>query len=284
MGSNQVPFAATFLKDTALFRWQQHQCKVEDQTNVSISWEGFKAFFRQSLGKSEAFVDTIWSTIRKDSQHQFEEVIDWAAHLEHLQTVLQEFDANAVISEPVLIRLFRNGLKLFIRAQAKQKGHRKDTWNQAIKKAITAEAKAALNLPLWVREMDACCLQGHYFASKPTEDYTRDQGFLPFRPQEAQTMLPHHSERAETLEKPRRDYQKDRHNRNCCNRGSYGFKTQGSTPATGVNATKTSARNDRGRDQLARRKDRDMSRNTCYNCNKKGHFTNQCPKPHKPKN
>ena len=127
MGSNRVPFAATFLKDTALFRWQQHQRKVEDQTNTPISWEGFKAFLRQSLGESEAFVDTIWSTIRKDSQHQFEEVMDWAAHLEHLQTVLREFDADAVISEPVLIRLFRNGLRPSIRAQAKQEGRRKDT-------------------------------------------------------------------------------------------------------------------------------------------------------------
>ena len=59
MGSNRVPFAATFLKDTVPFRWQQHQRKVEDQTNISISWEGFKAFLRQSLGESEAFVDTI---------------------------------------------------------------------------------------------------------------------------------------------------------------------------------------------------------------------------------
>ena len=35
--SNRVPFAAIFLKDTALFQWQQHQHKVEDQTNVFIS-------------------------------------------------------------------------------------------------------------------------------------------------------------------------------------------------------------------------------------------------------
>ena len=58
-GLNQVLFAAIFLKDTALFRWQQHQRKVEDQTNVFISWEGFKVFLCQSLSKSEAFVDTI---------------------------------------------------------------------------------------------------------------------------------------------------------------------------------------------------------------------------------
>ena len=121
-GSNRVPFAATFLKDTALFRWQQHQRKIKDQPNVSISWEGFKAFFCQSLGESKAFVDTIWSTIRKDYQHQFEEVMNWAAHFEHLQTVLQEFNADVVILESVWIRLFRDGLRPSIRAQSEQEG------------------------------------------------------------------------------------------------------------------------------------------------------------------
>ena len=43
----------------------------------------------------------------------------WSAYLDHLQTVLQEFDADVVISEPVQIRLFCNGLRLSIRAQAK---------------------------------------------------------------------------------------------------------------------------------------------------------------------
>ena len=31
---NRVPLAAIFLKDAILFRWQQHQRKVEDKTNV----------------------------------------------------------------------------------------------------------------------------------------------------------------------------------------------------------------------------------------------------------
>ena len=146
------------------------------------------------------------------------------------------------------------------------------------------EVKAVLNIPLWVREIDVCCPRGHRSASKPTEDHTRDQDSLLFHCQEAQTMLPHRSERAETLEKPRRNHQKDRHNRNCCNCGPYGSRPQGSTPATGVNPTKTSARNNRGRNQQARRKDRNMSRTTCYNCNKKVHFANQCFKSRKPKN
>ena len=51
-----------------------------------------------------------------------------------------------MISELVLIRLFSDGLKPSIRAQAEEEGRQKDTWDQAIKNAITAEAKAALNL------------------------------------------------------------------------------------------------------------------------------------------
>ena len=210
--------------------------------------------------------------------------MDWAAHLEHLQTVLQEFDANAVISEPVLIRLFRNGLRPSIRAQAKQECRPKDTLDQAIKKAIMAEAKAAVNLPSWVREMDVRCPQGHRSASKATENHTKDQGSFPFRPQEAQTIPPHRSERAETSETPRQDHQKGRYNRNRCNRSPHGSRSQGSTLATGVNATETLARNDCGCNKPVHRENRDMSRTTCYNCNKKGHFANQCPEPRKLKN
>ena len=89
---------------------------MKDKTNILIIWEEFEAFFCQSLGESEAFVNTIWNTIWKDFQHQLEKVIDWAAYLKHLQPVFQKFNANMVISELVLIRLFRNGLWLSIHA------------------------------------------------------------------------------------------------------------------------------------------------------------------------
>ena len=167
--------------------------------------------------------------------------MDWAAHLKHLQTVFQEFDANAVISEPVLICLFRNGLRPSIRAQAEQKDHWKDTWDQAIKKAITTKTKAALKLPLWVREMDACCPQSHCFVSKPIKGYIRDQGSLPFCPQEARTILPYCFEQAKTLERLRRDHQKDRHDKKRCHCSPRGSRPQGSIPSTEVNTTKIPA-------------------------------------------
>ena len=82
----------------------------------------------------------------------------------------------------------------------------------------------------------------------------------------------------------RQEHQKDRHNRNRCNRGPRGSRLQGSTPATGVNTTKTPARNNCGCNQPACREDKDMSQTTCYNYKNKGHFANQCLELCKPKN
>ena len=51
-----------------------------------------------------------------------------------------------VISEPILIRLFCNGLRSSICAKDEENGRQKETWEKAIKKTITAKAKTALNL------------------------------------------------------------------------------------------------------------------------------------------
>ena len=69
--------------------------------------------------------------------------MDWAAYLEYLQTVLKEFDLAAAPTEEVLICYFCNGLRLSIRAQTNKQDQDLDTWEEAIKKTINAEVKAA---------------------------------------------------------------------------------------------------------------------------------------------
>lgn len=56
-------------------------------------------------------MDTIWSRVKRDSQFQQEEVQNWASHLEHLQSILIEIDADGAPEESDLIRFFREGLK-----------------------------------------------------------------------------------------------------------------------------------------------------------------------------
>ncbi len=116
-GPNRIPFVASFLQDQINFRWQQHKRKLEAESSVPISWDEFKVFLRKALGDSWAFVDSYWTKIRRDSQYQQEEVLDWAAHLEHLQAVLKEFDPSGAPNETILIRYFREGLRPSIQAQ-----------------------------------------------------------------------------------------------------------------------------------------------------------------------
>ena len=80
--------------------------------------------------------------------------MDWAAHLEHLQTVLKEFDSAATPNDKVLICYFRDRLRSFIRAQTDERGRDLDTWEEAIKKVIDAELKAVCQPQSLMGEMD----------------------------------------------------------------------------------------------------------------------------------
>ena len=165
--------------------------------------------------------------------------MDWAAHLKHLQIVFQEFDADMVISKPFLIRLFCNNLRLSIHAQAKQDGCQKDIWEQAIKKTITAKAKAALNFPSWVREIDACCLCSHQSSFK-ADKYIKEKIFNrnSFGSQEPKSQPPQCSKNTKTSDWSWKNHKNNRRNRKShydC--GPCGLRFLSSTPATGANTT-----------------------------------------------
>ena len=84
MEPTQILFAASFLHDRISFRWQQYKQKHDADTPVPVTWNEFKTFLCQNLGDSQVFVDAYWGKIKRDSQYQLEEILDWAAHLEHL--------------------------------------------------------------------------------------------------------------------------------------------------------------------------------------------------------
>ncbi len=80
-----------------------------------MTWDEFKAFLKKSLGESNVFVGHVWSKLRGDAQYQLEEVQDWAAYLEHLQSILLEFDTNNAPQEDQLGRTFYDGLRPLIK-------------------------------------------------------------------------------------------------------------------------------------------------------------------------
>ena len=133
-------------------------------------WDMFKAFLRQSLGDSQAFVDAYWGKIKRDFQYQLEEVFDWAAHLEHLQAVSQRFDPIATPNKKIMIRWLLEGLKPSVRAQLDVWGQHQDSSKEAVKKAVNAKAKAILLSSFKTREIDSRYPQGFRPAKREQKD------------------------------------------------------------------------------------------------------------------
>ena len=144
-GHKRVLFAAFFLKDCIFLRWQQHKTRTERNRATPLSWEEFKTFLRQILGESDAFVGNVWSKMRSDSQHQLEEVQDWAAHLKHLQSILLEFDADCAPLEGQLGRTFYDGLRPSIKLWIDEVGRQQLPWDKLVKAANRVEAKARIH-------------------------------------------------------------------------------------------------------------------------------------------
>ncbi len=108
-----------------------------------MTWDEFKAFLRKSLGESNAFVGHVWSKLRGDAQHQLEEVQDSAAYLEHLQSILLEFDANNALGESSLSRTFYDSLRPLIKLWIANIGEDMP-WDDLIRAANKVEAWAKI--------------------------------------------------------------------------------------------------------------------------------------------
>ena len=65
---------------------------------------------------------------------------DWAAHLEYLQSILLEFDADGALKEGTMIRYFRKGLRPSIQAEIEQHGRKLDSFKELVEKVVDAKA------------------------------------------------------------------------------------------------------------------------------------------------
>ncbi len=121
-----------------------------------MTWDEFKAFLRKSLWESNAFVSHVSSKLRRDAQHQLKEVQDWITHLEHLQSILLEFDTNNVPRKDQLGWTFFDGLKPLIKLWIVD--IKEDiSWDDLIRVAKKAKAKAKIQKST---QLDQRCPKG----------------------------------------------------------------------------------------------------------------------------
>ena len=106
------------------------------------------------MGKSKSFVDSIQKKLQRDSQYQLEEIYAWISYLEHLQSILMEFDPAAAPTESTMIRHFEKDLKPSIKAKIKQNIIYLDNYEEVLAKTVRVKAKMGLQTSFYMRETD----------------------------------------------------------------------------------------------------------------------------------
>ena len=150
-----------------------------------------------------------------------------------------------------------------------QKDRESIDFEKMVQRAVNAEAKVGLRSSTMVRKSDACCPRGHCLShntsskvqTQGSKDSSHSEEPKPKDPKPA----PSRDDAAELAKKEdRKDKKKKLQNRR--------QKRNKQTPATGDNTEAPKKK----------KKRRDLSKVTYFNCDKKGHYANDCTKP--PKN
>ena len=70
-------------------------------------------------------------------------MLEWAVHLEHLQSILLAYNPVKAPIKPTMFRYFRKGLRLSILVELQNEDLELGSFPQIVKKAVVAEAKAS---------------------------------------------------------------------------------------------------------------------------------------------
>ena len=203
-------------------------------------------------------MDTYWGKLKRNSQHQQKEVLDWAAHLKHLQAVFQEFDPAAIPKEEIMVRCFLEGLKPSVRPQLDIRGRDLNSWEEAVEKAVNAKAKAMLQSSPSTRNMDSRCPRGNKPAKKKERDSNRKNKSTNSPPADTSSGKQTSSTQQASSAYSKKEY---------CRGPRRGRRRGQDSPATNINTIP--------------KKKEDLFQVEYFYCRKKGYFANWCPQKKK---
>ena len=140
-----------------------------------------------------------------------------------------------------------------------------------MQRAVNVEAKVGLRSSTMVWDLDVCCSRGHHL-SHNTSLKMQTQSFKnsSYSKKPKLKDLKSAPSRDNVAKSPKKDDSKDKKKKFQGQRWKHTGEWKEQTPAINVNTTNISNK---------KKKRRDISEITCFNCNKKSHFASYCTKP-----
>ena len=138
-----------------------------------------------------------------------------------------------------------------------------NSWEEAVEKAVNAEAKAMLQSSASTRDMDSRCPRGNRPTKKEEKDSNRKNKSTDSPSADTSSGKQSFSTQ-QTSSNPKKNQDHQQSPRHRGGRGKQGHNTD--SPATDVNIIPTKEE-----------KDKDMSKVECFNCHRKGHYSKKCP-------
>ena len=92
-------------------------------------------------------------------------MLDWAAHLEYLQSILLEYNPVRAPTKPTMLKYFQEGLKPSVLTELEYRDLELESFNQMVKKAVNAKAKSAFQPRSSTKDIDQNCPEA---ANQPT--------------------------------------------------------------------------------------------------------------------
>ena len=169
--------------------------------------------------------------------------------------------------ELIMICYFQESLKPSIKIEMEQQDWESVSFEEMVQRAVNVEAKAGLRSTIMIQDLDIRCLWDHHpsnnTASKVQTQGTaaKDSSLL----EELKTKDPKSISLHDKLAEPAKKENKQKKFKRQWER----TREPKETPAIDNNTV----------DAAKKKKKRDTSKVTCFNCNKKGYYASNCTKP-----